>query len=90
MVNAANPVNPCNGFVALRQGDRIGRIFAHWVAVYCGHFYENYRSGPHFWPTYLCPLLRLHSNFGKKGLDYILGDLFQNSSGHPALRPFHH
>jgi hypothetical protein len=33
------------------QGDQIGRILAHWAAVYFGQFFENYRSSPNFWST---------------------------------------
>jgi hypothetical protein len=29
------------------QGDQIGRIFANWVIVYFGQFYENYKSSTH-------------------------------------------
>jgi hypothetical protein len=32
-----------------RQGDQIGRIFAHWGIVYFGHFFEN---------KIICPPLR--------------------------------
>jgi hypothetical protein len=35
-------------FLCRHQGDQIGRIFANWVTVFVGLFYENYRSRP-FW-----------------------------------------
>jgi hypothetical protein len=37
-----------SGSLATDQGDRIGRIFAHWATVYFLQFYilENYRSRP--------------------------------------------
>jgi hypothetical protein len=31
-----------------KQGDRIGRIFARWMIVYFGRFFENGRSSAHF------------------------------------------
>jgi hypothetical protein len=45
------------------------------VIVYFGQFYENDKSGPHFWATFL-PRLRLCINFDKNLLGYILGDFF--------------
>jgi hypothetical protein len=36
-------------WVIYRQGNQIGRIFAHWVIVYFGLCIENYRSSPIFW-----------------------------------------
>jgi hypothetical protein len=36
-----------NGFDSI-QSDQIGRIFAHWVIVCFGYFFENRRSSPHF------------------------------------------
>jgi hypothetical protein len=57
------------------------------VIVYFGQFYENDKSGPHFWATFL-PRLRLCINFDKNLLGYILGDFFPaNSSGHPDGKP---
>jgi hypothetical protein len=35
-------------WVDQNQGDQIGRIFACWVSVNFGHFFENYRSIPIF------------------------------------------
>jgi hypothetical protein len=29
----------------------MGRIFAHWVIVHSGHFFENYTISPHFVAT---------------------------------------
>jgi hypothetical protein len=71
--------------LSLRQGDQIGRIFAYLPIVYLGQGFENYRNSANFVATFS----------GGKGfvlvftkivLGYILGDLFTNSSGHPALR----
>jgi hypothetical protein len=31
-----------------QQGDQIGRISALWAIVSFGHFFENYKSVPHF------------------------------------------
>jgi tripartite-type tricarboxylate transporter receptor subunit TctC len=28
------------------QGVQIGRIFAHWVIIYFGHYFETYRKSP--------------------------------------------
>jgi hypothetical protein len=44
-----------------------------------GSFLENWRSGSNFWAT--------TKILTKKGLGNILGDIFTNSSGHPALHP---
>jgi hypothetical protein len=50
------------------QGDQIGRIFANWVIVYFGRFF-NCTSSPHFWATYVVlPWLKLCVNFVKKWL----------------------
>jgi hypothetical protein len=58
-----------------KQGDRIGQIFAHWVIVYFGQFFENYRSSP-----YICVAF-FHGKvyafiLPKNGLGYILGGFF--------------
>jgi hypothetical protein len=37
---------------ATQQGDQIGLIFARWVIVYFGQWFENYRSSAHFWATF--------------------------------------
>jgi hypothetical protein len=34
----------------LKQGDQIGRIFAHWAIVSFGQFFENYKN-PNFKTT---------------------------------------
>jgi hypothetical protein len=34
------------------QGDQIGRIFALWAIVYCGHFFENNRISTSFCATF--------------------------------------
>jgi hypothetical protein len=34
------------------QSDQIGRIFAQWVVVYFGLFFEIFRSSPHFWASF--------------------------------------
>jgi hypothetical protein len=69
---------------ALRQGnkqcDQIGRKFAHWVIVFFGHFFVNFRNSLHFRATF--SKLDLCTNLDKNGLGYILGDFFTNSSGH--------
>jgi hypothetical protein len=31
-----------------KQGDQVGRIFAHWVTLYFKQFFENYKSSKHF------------------------------------------
>jgi hypothetical protein len=67
------------------QGDQFGRIFAEWVIVFSGHFF-NYKTSPHF--RLLFPQLMLCINFEicKKGLGYILGDFSTTLSGHPERR----
>jgi hypothetical protein len=65
-----------------KQGDRIGRIFAHWVIICFGQFFLNFRTSPHFLLLFP-PKYILCINFDKNGLGYILGDFFTNSSGHP-------
>jgi hypothetical protein len=35
-----------------RQGDQIGRIFAHWAIVYFGQFFENDRRSLNFLATF--------------------------------------
>jgi hypothetical protein len=53
------------------QGDRIGRLFADWVAFLLWvNFRENYWSSKKIF----------HTN----GFGYILGDFFKNASGHPV------
>jgi hypothetical protein len=44
------------------EGDQIGRIFAHWVIVDFGQFFENYRRSPHL-SGYFFQLLRSCINF---------------------------
>jgi hypothetical protein len=72
------------------QGDQIGRIFAYWVIVYVGQFYAKISQ-------YVVKILEnfFHGKsnlliLAKSALGYILGDIFSNSSGHPAwmLRHF--
>jgi hypothetical protein len=69
-------------FEGARQGDQIGRIFAHWAIVVFGQFLVNYRSSPHF----LLPFSQLRSciNFNKKQVGPHFGRFFENSSGHPV------
>jgi hypothetical protein len=55
-------------------GDQIGRIFAHWVIIYFGHFLENC----------FFPRLNLCINCDRNGFGYILGVFFTNSSCHPG------
>jgi hypothetical protein len=54
------------------QGDQIGRILAHWMIVYFGNSFENYRSRSIFWQ-----LFSEGGNYAliltKDGLGYILG-----------------
>jgi hypothetical protein len=38
--------------LAPKQADPIGRFFAHWVIVYFGQFFENYKSRPHIWDAF--------------------------------------
>jgi hypothetical protein len=38
-------------FVLSIQGDQIGRIFACWVIVFSGQFF-NYKSSPDLWATF--------------------------------------
>jgi hypothetical protein len=33
------------------QGNQIGIIFVHWVIVYFGQIFENYKRSRHFWTT---------------------------------------
>jgi hypothetical protein len=65
---------PCFAFA---KGDQVGRIFAHKVIVYFGHFVENCRS---------CPkrVNLIHGkNYAtfrqKNGLGFILGDFFSQT-----------
>jgi hypothetical protein len=44
----AEPIGTAIRKVPSIQGDQIGRIFALWVIVCFGQFFENYRSNPHF------------------------------------------
>jgi hypothetical protein len=63
------------------KGDQIGRIFAHWVIVYFGHLFENYRTSTNFWGTFSLSwgyALILAKNV----LGYVLGYFFKNASGH--------
>jgi hypothetical protein len=65
------------------QGDRIGRIFDYWAICYYGQHFEHYRSSPIFEQLFdqkIGYVLYLT----KKGLGYILGDFFTNSSDHPC------
>jgi hypothetical protein len=68
--------------ILIRQGDQIGRIFAHWVTVYFGQLFENYRRGSFFWATFFHDkVFELISS--KNVLGHILGDFFTRASGHP-------
>jgi hypothetical protein len=54
------------------------------VTVYCRQFIENYKCSPQF-----CAATFFHGEgyaliLTKNWLGYILGDFFENSSGHPA------
>jgi hypothetical protein len=60
------------------QGDQIGRIFAPWVIVYFGGFFENCIFGSH-----VSMVKVLYKICQKSMLDHILGDFFTISSGHP-------
>jgi hypothetical protein len=44
------------------QGDQIGRIFAQWIIVYFGHWFETSRRSAHFWATFLRRNLRWNSS----------------------------
>jgi hypothetical protein len=48
---APNTIFPIPLFYRQRQGDRIGRIFAHWAIVFFGQFFVNYIISPHFCST---------------------------------------
>jgi hypothetical protein len=67
------------------QGDQIGRIFAPWVIVYFGQFFENYRSSPHFWSTF--STVKVMNWYCQKWLGLHFGLVFYNSSDHPASPP---
>jgi hypothetical protein len=41
------------------QGDQIGRIFAHWVIINFGQFYQNDKSGHNF-GLLLSPVMIVH------------------------------
>jgi hypothetical protein len=75
-----------SGSVTIRvmsgQGDQIRRIFAHWVIVNFGQFFENDRSRTNF--RILFPDKSYVLILTKNGLGYILGDFHINSSGHPV------
>jgi hypothetical protein len=55
----------------------MGRVFAQWVIIYFGQWFEKYRSSAQFWATYA---FILTNNW----LGYILGDFFTYSTGRPA------
>jgi hypothetical protein len=70
--------------VTLDQGDQIGRIFAYWVTVDSGQFFENYRRRRNFKTTFFRG--KSYALVCQKNvLGYILGDFSTKSSGHPAL-----
>jgi hypothetical protein len=53
------------------QGNQIGQIFAQWAIVYYVQCFENYRSRPHFYSTFVISMdyaLILTQN----GLGYML------------------
>jgi hypothetical protein len=72
-----------NSFVCW-QGDQIGRIFARWAIVFFGQIFKNYRKSLNSWPAYFQGKSYVYINFAKNWLGYILGNIFKNSSGHPA------
>jgi hypothetical protein len=43
-----------------KQGDRIGRFFAHWVIVYFGQCFENYRTCTILWASIWATISRTH------------------------------
>jgi hypothetical protein len=60
-----------------KQGDQIGRIFAHWAIACLGWFTENYKSRPNIGATCL-PRCKICISFlQKNGLGYILGHFSQ-------------
>jgi hypothetical protein len=68
----------------IHQGDQIGRIFACQMIVYFGPFLNILnRSSQKFLTT--SSLVKASVHFDTTELGYILGDLFTNSSGHPAI-----
>jgi hypothetical protein len=64
---------------------QIGRIFAYWAIFSFGQHFRKFRSSPKFW-GYFAPRLKLYINLDKNVLGYIVGDLFPNSSDHPAAK----
>jgi hypothetical protein len=42
----------CMHVCAVTQGDQIGRIFALWMVVNSGQFFNNYKTRPHFRATF--------------------------------------
>jgi hypothetical protein len=61
-----------------RQGDQIGRFFAHWAIV--TFFKTVFEELAHVFF-----LNKIYATIlTKNGLGHILGELFTNSSGHPA------
>jgi hypothetical protein len=49
-------------YVEGKQGDQIGRIFACWSMVSCGHVFENYKKNNF---GYFFARLKLHINFDR-------------------------
>jgi hypothetical protein len=45
-------INQSGHLVGSEQGDQIGRIFAQWTIVYFGQFFDNYKSGQHFYASF--------------------------------------
>jgi hypothetical protein len=72
--------------VVYKQGDQIGRIFAPNGRLFLlGIFFEKYRSSPNLLAT--LPFGKIYALIvTNKGLGYILGDFFTNSSGHPVQK----
>jgi hypothetical protein len=63
------------------QSDQVGRIFAYWVIVCLGQFFENYRGSPKIFKGKIFVFI-----LTKSGRGYILDDFLSNSSGHPGCR----
>jgi hypothetical protein len=62
------------------HGGQIGWIFAYWAIFSLRLVFEKILLGYFF----LFQWLKFCLSFDKNGLDYVLGDFFSSSSGHPV------
>jgi hypothetical protein len=65
---------------------RLAEFFADFAIVFFGQFFLIFQSRPNFWRYFFLTVKLVCINCGKKGLGYILGDFFTNSSGHPECK----